>query len=239
MSLFQNRGMNQNDGNPANFKSEPLPPSGNLITCSKRNNILWPKKFSKCPLKRQRWNCPTPKPSAQMAGRPQPGFQDRPVHHGLLAGHAELQTRLLALVLRAGPRLLRSHRQARRQDGHAHRGLGEGRRQMFVIPPVGKFLPVYEPNKHLVCIAGGSGVTPFRGFVREATRRKLDTKITVLYSVRTPGGHHFQQRISANWKRKIRISNSTSPARARMPEHNWTAATGRITPEWVKEIARQ
>ena len=56
--------------------------------------------------------------------------------------------------------------------------------KMFVIPPVGKFLPAYD--KHLVCIAGGSGVTPFRGFVREATRRKLDTKITVLYSVRQP-----------------------------------------------------
>ena len=44
---------------------------------------------------------------------------------------------------------------------------------------------MFEPDKHLICIAGGSGVTPFRGFVREATRRKLDTKITVLYSVRT------------------------------------------------------
>src|ERR1051325_10904129 len=56
--------------------------------------------------------------------------------------------------------------------------------KMVVIPPPGSFLPVYEPNKHLICIAGGSGVTPFRGFVREATRRKLDTKISVLYSVR-------------------------------------------------------
>ncbi len=65
--------------------------------------------------------------------------------------------------------------------------------KFFVIPPVGKFLPVYEPNKHLVCVAGGSGVTPFRGFVREATRRKLDTKITVLYSVRTTRSIIFQQ----------------------------------------------
>src|SRR5580765_3641421 len=57
--------------------------------------------------------------------------------------------------------------------------------KMFVIPPTGKFLPVLEPAKHLICIAGGSGVTPFRGFVREATRRNLSTRITVLYSVRT------------------------------------------------------
>src|SRR5438093_939667 len=68
--------------------------------------------------------------------------------------------------------------------------------KMNVIPPVGKFLPVYEPNKHLICIAGGSGVTPFRGFVREATRRKLETRITILYSVRTPNdiifNHEFR-----------------------------------------------
>src|SRR5208337_1735864 len=38
--------------------------------------------------------------------------------------------------------------------------------KFLVLPPVGKFLPVYEPNRHLVCVAGGSGVTPFRGFTR-------------------------------------------------------------------------
>src|SRR4030095_437708 len=65
--------------------------------------------------------------------------------------------------------------------------------KMFVIPPTGKFLPVYEPNKHLVCLAGGSGVTPFRPFVREATKRKLETKITVLYSVRTTNDIIFQR----------------------------------------------
>jgi len=29
--------------------------------------------------------------------------------------------------------------------------------KLFVIPPVGKFLPVYEPEKHLICIAAGPG----------------------------------------------------------------------------------
>ena len=53
-------------------------------------------------------------------------------------------------------------------------------------------------DKHLICIAGGSGVTPFRGFVREATRRKLETEITILYSVRTTNdiiatGEEFRQ----------------------------------------------
>ena len=57
--------------------------------------------------------------------------------------------------------------------------------KLWVLPPTGRFLPVYEPNKHLLCIAGGSGVTPFRAFAREATKSSLETRITVLYSVRT------------------------------------------------------
>ena len=58
--------------------------------------------------------------------------------------------------------------------------------KMFVIPPTGRILRMLEPDKHLICIAGGSGVTPFRGFVRDATRQAgWKTWIAVLYSVRT------------------------------------------------------
>ncbi len=107
--------------------------------------------------------------------------------------------------------------------------------KLFVIPPVGKFLPVYEPNKHLICIAGGSGVTPFRGFAREATRRKLETKITVLYSVRTPADIIFHnefrelEKENPNFKFHVTCTRVT-------PEHNWTGRAARITSDWVKEI---
>jgi glycine betaine catabolism B len=109
--------------------------------------------------------------------------------------------------------------------------------KLFVIPPVGKFLPVYEPNKHLVCVAGGSGVTPFRGFAREATRRKLETKITVLYSVRTPADIIFHnefrelEKENPNFKFHVTCTRATS-------EHNWTGRIGRIIPEWIKEHAK-
>ena len=106
--------------------------------------------------------------------------------------------------------------------------------KLFVIPPVGKFLPVYEPNKHLVCVAGGSGVTPFRGFVREATRRKLDTKITVLYSVRTTRSIIFQQEFH-----QLEIENpnfSFYVTCTRLDANDpWQGRRGRITPEFVKE----
>jgi len=106
--------------------------------------------------------------------------------------------------------------------------------KLFVIPPVGKFLPVYEPEKHLICIAGGSGVTPFRGFVREATRRNLATKITVLYSVRTTKDiifkEEFLQLQSENPHFKFHVTCT------RLPEGDpWTGRRGRVTPEWVNE----
>src|SRR5437899_3334474 len=65
--------------------------------------------------------------------------------------------------------------------------------KFLVLPPAGKFLPVLQPDKHLICLAGGSGVTPFRAFVRESTRRELATKIIVLYSVRTTNDIIFHQ----------------------------------------------
>jgi ferredoxin-NADP reductase len=105
--------------------------------------------------------------------------------------------------------------------------------KFFVIPPVGKFLPVYEPNKHLVCIAGGSGVTPFRGFAREATRRKSETKITILYSVRQPKDIIFNNEFRELEKENPNFKFHVTCTRA-TPEDNWISRCGRIDAAWVK-----
>jgi len=106
--------------------------------------------------------------------------------------------------------------------------------RLMVLPPVGKFLPVHGPNKHMVCIAGGTGVAPFRGFVREATWRKSGTKIVILYSVRTPDDiifkNEFRQLEDENPHFKFHVTCTRI-----QPGHRWTGRVGRITPEWVKE----
>ncbi len=105
--------------------------------------------------------------------------------------------------------------------------------QLMVLPPTGKFLPVFEPNKHLLCIAGGSGVTPFRGFVREATRRKLETRITVLYSVRTANDIIFKEefqrleRENSNFRFKVTCTRLAA-------EDSWSGRRGRIDTAWLK-----
>ena len=106
--------------------------------------------------------------------------------------------------------------------------------RMFVIPPTGRFLPVYEPDKHLVCIAGGSGVTPFRGFVREATMRKLDTRITVLYSCRTTNDIIFYDEFRELAQENPNFNFYVTCTRLH-PDDPWTGRRGRIDPAWVKE----
>lgn len=106
--------------------------------------------------------------------------------------------------------------------------------KMGVLPPAGKFLPVYEPDKHLICLAGGSGVTPFRGFVREATRRKLPTKITVLYSVRTTNDIIFEREFRELATLNPNFSFYVTCTRLH-PEDKWTGRRGRIDAAWVRE----
>jgi ferredoxin-NADP reductase len=106
--------------------------------------------------------------------------------------------------------------------------------KLFVLPPAGKFLPVFEPQKHLICIAGGSGVTPFRGFVREATRRELETKITVLYSVRTTNDIIFHREFLDYAAQNTNFTFLVTCTRL-SPEDGWTGHRGRITAEWVRE----
>jgi glycine betaine catabolism B len=106
--------------------------------------------------------------------------------------------------------------------------------RMMVIPPTGRFLPVYEPDRHLICIAGGSGVTPFRGFVREATRRRLETRITVLYSVRTTNDIIFNEEFRQLTQENPNFSFFVTCTRL-VPEDPWTGRRGRITAQWVKE----
>lgn len=107
--------------------------------------------------------------------------------------------------------------------------------KMFVIPPVGKFLPAFD--KDLICIAGGSGVTPFRAYVREATRRNLPTRITILYTVRQPKDIIFNAEFRELEKQNPNFQFNVTCTRA-TAEDNWTGRTGRIDPAWVKSFVR-
>ena len=107
----------------------------------------------------------------------------------------------------------------------------------MVLPPAGKFLPVYEAGAHLICIAGGSGVTPFRAFVREATRRGLETKITILYSVRTAKDIIFNDEFRRLERENVHFKFHVTCTRL-VEGDPWTGRRGRIDAPWIKQQMR-
>jgi ferredoxin-NADP reductase len=76
-------------------------------------------------------------------------------------------------------------------------------------------------------------VTPFRGFVRDATRRKLETKISVLYSVRTTTdvifNEEFRKLEQENPNFKFHVTCTRLDA-----SHPWEGRRGRIDADWVR-----
>ncbi len=106
--------------------------------------------------------------------------------------------------------------------------------RLGVIAPTGRFLPVYEPTKHLLCLAGGSGVTPFRAFVREATRRQLETRLTILYSVRTTNDIIFDEEFRQLEQENPNFNFYVTCTRLH-PDDSWSGRRGRIDAAWVKK----
>lgn len=107
--------------------------------------------------------------------------------------------------------------------------------KLMVLPPTGRFLPDFGPGQHLICLAGGSGVTPFRAFAREATLRQLTTCITVLYSVRTPRDILFQAEFEELERQNPRFHFHVTCTRP--PEDGlWTGLSGRMDAEFVKSL---
>ena len=106
--------------------------------------------------------------------------------------------------------------------------------RLGVLEPAGKFLPAFEAGKRLVCIAGGSGVTPFRGFAREATWRKLETPITILYSVRTTKDIIFKNEFLQLEDANANVTFEVTCTRLE-PNDPWPGRRGRIDVAWIKE----
>lgn len=106
--------------------------------------------------------------------------------------------------------------------------------RLAVIAPTGRFLPVYDPGAHLLCLAGGSGVTPFRGFVREANQRKLDTRITILYSVRTPKDIIYREQFEALARENPNVRFEVTCTRVPAEDNTWGGRRGRIDAGWVR-----
>jgi ferredoxin-NADP reductase len=104
--------------------------------------------------------------------------------------------------------------------------------EIEVTGPAGTFLLPELPERDIVLLAGGIGITPFRNMLVYARDRKLPHRITLLYSSRTYRDFMFKQEID-------RIARSTNiqvvyTVTRENGEMN-TIGTGRINQELIWE----
>ena len=77
-------------------------------------------------------------------------------------------------------------------------------------------------------------MTPFRAFAREATRRRLSTKITILYSVRTANDIIFNKEFRKLEQENPHFKFLVTCTRLG-PDDPWPGRRGRIEAGWVRE----
>jgi glycine betaine catabolism B len=103
-------------------------------------------------------------------------------------------------------------------------------------PPRGGFVLDTAPGRTLLLCAGGSGVTPYRGFLRTLIERRHADPVAVLHSVREPGELIFRAEFEAAarahpWFRYV-------PTVTRLPDGvPWTGRRGRLDVALLDSLA--
>ncbi len=103
-----------------------------------------------------------------------------------------------------------------------------------IMGPAGQFGSPDQPAEQIVLLGGGIGITPFRSIVKYATDSKSPTKITLLYSNRTPEDIVYKR----EWKEYeaenpnfTAIHTITHPSESRS---EWKGHVGRIDAEMIR-----
>ena len=100
--------------------------------------------------------------------------------------------------------------------------------------PYGKFYFSEEMKNNIVLIGGGLGITPLMSIMRTCTDKKLQNKISLLYSVRSPADIIYYEEIKKQKKTNPNLDYIITITRP-LPEHKWDQRTGRIDQNILKE----
>lgn len=102
-----------------------------------------------------------------------------------------------------------------------------------VLGPLGDLL--YNPSRPAVFIAGGIGVTPFRGMLRYAIDARATSPIVLLYSARTPEEFAFRDEFDAMARQHPAAQVRYTVTRPAASETTWNGRTGRIDETLIEE----
>ena len=108
-------------------------------------------------------------------------------------------------------------------------------KRLQAMAPRGGFVLDVAPGRELLLTAGGSGVTPYRGFARYLAETGHDDPVTVLHSVREPADLVFREEFESvaarhAWFRYV-------PTVTRLPEGDpWPGRRGRVDAALVRSL---
>jgi ferredoxin-NADP reductase len=102
-----------------------------------------------------------------------------------------------------------------------------------VIGPLGDLL--YNPNRASLFIAGGIGITPFRGMMRYAADTGVRQPIVLLYSARVPEEFAFRTELDAIVEKNPQFEVRYTVTRPGDAKTAWKGRIGRIGEPWIRE----
>ena len=102
-----------------------------------------------------------------------------------------------------------------------------------VYGPLGRFL--FDPARPVALVAGGIGVTPFRGMIRYATDRGFDLPLTLLCSARVPEELIFRSELDTIARAHPNVRVHYTVTRPDRSSSAWTGRVGRIDVRWLRD----
>ena len=104
-----------------------------------------------------------------------------------------------------------------------------------VYGPLGEFL--LDRSRPSVFLAGGIGITPFRGMLRYAADEGDTTERRLLYSARSPEELLFRTEMDEIARTHPNMKLAYTVTRDTEPSTSWSGRTGRIDARWIRECA--
>jgi ferredoxin-NADP reductase len=83
-------------------------------------------------------------------------------------------------------------------------------------------------------MAGGSGVTPYRGMMRYIHQKKFPTRVTLLYSVRVPEDIIFKNDFESLCAQNPQFRFVVTCTRLAPEDKSWAGPRGRINAEMIR-----
>lgn len=109
--------------------------------------------------------------------------------------------------------------------------------ELKVRGPAGKFSCFDYPSRKMLCIAGGSGITPIMSMLRWIVDTAADVDVVLLYSGRSPADFIFRKELETISARHNGLRVVFTVTSSWTGTESWTGLTGRCNQRMIELVA--